>query len=214
VAPARLVLASGNSGKLAEFDALLAPLGVELLSLRALGIPAAEEPWDTFIENALAKARHAAAHSGLPALADDSGLCCDDLGGAPGVRSARFAGPHARDADNNAALLEALRPHAGRRAHFRCVIVALRSPADPEPLIAEGVWAGRVAAEASGAGGFGYDPLFVPDDAGGLAVAQLATELKNRISHRAQAMARLREALALRWGWAAGSGGGLPAAQP
>ena len=136
----RLVLASDNAGKLREFAALLAPLAVDVVAQRALGVSPAEEPHLTFVENALAKASHAAAATGLPALADDSGLCCASLNGSPGVRSARFAGPNATDADNNAALMRALAPFGDRRAHYICVLVAVRSSDDPEPLISDARW--------------------------------------------------------------------------
>lgn len=199
----RLVLASGNAGKLREFRQLLAPLAVEVVAQNELGIAAADEPFSTFVENALAKARHAAAASGLPALADDSGLSCVALGGLPGVRSARFAGAEAGDADNNAELLRRLRglpDPCDRRAHYTCVLVALRGPDDAEPVIAEGHWNGRIVDDARGDGGFGYDPHFLIPSLG-LTAAQLAAEHKNRISHRALAMAELARKLAERWTW-------------
>jgi XTP/dITP diphosphohydrolase len=195
----RLVLASGNAGKLREFRALLAPLSLQVISQAELAIAPAEEPHPTFIENALAKARHASAASGLPALADDSGLSCVALDGAPGVRSARFAGEHASDADNNAALLRALAPHADRRGHYTCVLVALRAPDDPEPVIAEAHWHGEIVQVPRGAQGFGYDPHFLLPDLG-LTAAELAPAHKNRISHRGLAMADLAQRLAARWG--------------
>ena len=195
----RLVLASGNAGKLREFRALLAPLSLQVISQAELAIAPAEEPHPTFIENALAKARHASAASGLPALADDSGLSCVALDGAPGVRSARFAGEHASDADNNAALLRALAPHADRRGHYTCVLVALRAPDDPEPVIAEAHWHGEIVQVPRGAHGFGYDPHFLLPDLG-LTAAELAPAHKNRISHRGLAMADLAQRLAARWG--------------
>jgi XTP/dITP diphosphohydrolase len=183
----RLVLASDNPGKLREFSALLAPLAVDVLPQGQLGINAAEEPHATFVENALAKARHAATASGLPALADDSGLCCEALAGAPGVRSARFAGEPADDARNNEELLRRLSGESNRRAHYVCVLVLCRHGSDPEPLIAEGRWHGRIAFAPRGAGGFGYDPLFeLPER--GVTVAELASAEKNRISHRALAL--------------------------
>jgi XTP/dITP diphosphohydrolase len=196
----RLVLASDNPGKLREFGALLAPLGAEVIAQGALGIGSAAEPHDTFVENALAKARHAAAASGLPALADDSGLCCAALGGDPGVRSARFAGAAASDADNNAELLRRLAGVADRRAHYTCVLVAVRGARDPEPLIADARWYGTVAEAPRGAGGFGYDPLFWLPDLGKTA-AELAPEHKNRISHRALALRELVRKLRVCWGW-------------
>jgi XTP/dITP diphosphohydrolase len=192
----RLVLASANPGKLREMRALLAPLGREVVSQAELGIPEAAEPHDTFLENALAKARHASRASGLPALADDSGLCVDALGGAPGVRSACFAGREGgreeRDARNNAKLLASL--GAARKAHYRCVMALVRSAEDPEPLIAEASWEGEIARAPRGANGFGYDPLFLVAGRG-LTAAELPEEEKNRISHRARAAARLLAAL-------------------
>ncbi len=199
----KLVLASNNAKKLKELSALLAPLPIELITQGALGIPEAEEPHLTFIENALAKARHAAAASGLPALADDSGLCVDALGGAPGVRSARYAEIALSTADreaqrasqdeaNNARLLNALTGQADRRARFVCALVAVRHADDPEPLIAFGRWDGEILAErrGSGSGGFGYDPLmFIP--ALGATAAELPAEIKNAHSHRALACAQL-----------------------
>lgn len=196
----RIVLASDNPGKLRELGALLAPLGAEVIAQGALGIRSADEPHATFVENALAKARHAAAASGLPALADDSGLCCAALGGEPGVRSARFAGEAATDADNNAELLRRLAGVTDRRAHYTCVLVALQSARDPEPLIADARWYGEVTDAPRGANGFGYDPLFWLPDLGKTA-AELAPEHKNRISHRALALGELARKLAVCWGW-------------
>ena len=189
----RVVLASGNAGKLRELGALLAPLGIELLAQSQLGIGDAEEPHPTFVENAIAKARHAARASGLPALADDSGICVDALGGAPGVHSARYAmlaGGPKDDAANNARLVRELARHTDRRAHYVCVLVLVRSPEDPQPLIAEGLWHGEVIAQPRGAGGFGYDPHFLLPSLGRTA-AELTAEEKNRVSHRAQALRTL-----------------------
>ncbi|MFT7723645.1 MAG: non-canonical purine NTP pyrophosphatase [Roseateles sp.] len=189
----KLVLASNNAKKLAELQALFAPLGIELVHQGSLGIPEAEEPFDTFVENALAKARHAARLSGLPALADDSGLSVDALGGAPGVRSARYAldaGGEKSDAANNARLLREMAGVGDRRARFVCALVAVRSGDDPEPLIAMGRWMGEILAAASGAGGFGYDPLMHIPALGG-SVASLSAGDKNRHSHRALAAAQL-----------------------
>jgi XTP/dITP diphosphohydrolase len=196
----RLVLASDNAGKLAELQALLEPLRIEVLPQRLLGVASAPEPHPSFLENALAKARHAAHATGLPALADDSGLCCVALGGAPGVRSARFAGEQASEAQNNAALVARLTGVEDRTAHYVCVLVALRTPQDPEPIVAEGRWYGRIVESARGDGGFGYDPHFWLDELGATA-AELAPRQKNALSHRAQAMQRLRGALAARWLW-------------
>jgi XTP/dITP diphosphohydrolase len=192
----KLVLASNNPGKLREMRALLAPLGHEVLAQAELGIAEAEEPHETFLENALAKARHASRASGLPALADDSGLCVDALGGAPGVHSAYFAGREGsreqRDARNNAKLLASLGEQ--RRAHYRCVMAFVRRADDPEPLVAEGAWHGSIARAPRGANGFGYDPLFLVPGRG-LTAAELPEEEKNRLSHRGQAAARLVELL-------------------
>lgn len=194
----RLVLASGNAGKLRELSALLAPLSIECVPQAALGIAEAAEPHHTFLENALAKARHASAASGLPALADDSGLSCVALDGAPGVRSARFAGPAATDAENNAELLRQLASKSERAGHYTCVLVALRSADDPEPLIAEGRWHGRIIDTPRGSGGFGYDPYFLIPELG-LTAAELSAAQKNRVSHRGLAMALLADQIAERW---------------
>ena len=186
----KLVLASNNAKKIKELNALLAPLGFEVIPQGQLGIPEAEEPYGTFIENALAKARHAAAHSGLPALADDSGLCVRALGGAPGVLSARYAGEPKSDARNNEKLLADLAGQTDRRAHFVSLLVLCRSADDPQPIIAEGEWHGEILSTPRGAEGFGYDPLFfVPST--GLTAAELDPETKNRLSHRGQAMQQL-----------------------
>jgi XTP/dITP diphosphohydrolase len=185
----RWVLASGNRGKVAEFRALLAATEIELIPQDALGIGAIDETGETFVENAILKARHASQASGLPAIADDSGLVVEALNGAPGIRSARYAGPAADDRANIAKLLDALEdvPQTQRGACFYCVIVALRSAADPSPLIATGRWQGTIAAEPSGAGGFGYDPVFF-DPRLGATAAELAPEAKHRVSHRGQAL--------------------------
>ena len=188
----KLVLASGNPGKLREIIAILAPLSIEVIAQSALGIGEAEEPYPTFIENALAKARHASRAARLPALADDSGLCVDALGGAPGVDSAYYAGRDGsreqRDARNNEKLLRALGER--RAAHYCCVIVFLRHENDPRPLIAEGIWRGEIARIPRGSNGFGYDPLFMLPAVGKTA-AELDAEEKNRISHRGIALAKL-----------------------
>ena len=186
----RLVLASGNEGKLREFRRLLEPLGVALIAQAELGIVPADEPHVTFIENALAKARHASAQSGLPALADDSGVCVEALGGAPGVRSARYAGEPVSDARNNAALVAALRGIADRRAHYYCVLVLVRHADDPQPILAEGIWHGTIVDTPRGSGGFGYDPHF-QDAITGRTGAELPLQRKNALSHRGQAMRRL-----------------------
>ena len=190
----RIVLASANAGKLREFHALLADADLEIIGQGELGIEAAEEPHATFIENALAKARHASARSGLPALADDSGLCVAALGGEPGVRSARFAGPGATDAANNAELLRRLESVRERQAHYVCVLVAVRAPQDPEPLVADARWHGEILSEGRGSSGFGYDPLFLLPTHGCTA-AELTREEKNRISHRGMALRILAQQL-------------------
>jgi len=192
----RLVLATSNAGKLAELRPLLAPAGFELVTQGTLGVGDAVEDGLTFLENALIKARHASAATGLPALGDDSGLVVDALGGAPGLYSARYAGVHGDSAANNAKLLSDMEGLVGdrRRAHFYCVLVLLRHADDPQPLVAEGVWPGQVLEAVRGSGGFGYDPVFfVPEY--GLSAAELEPGLKNRISHRGLALARLRERL-------------------
>ena len=189
-----LVLASGNPGKLAEIQALLAPLGTHVVTQVELGITEAEEPHDTFLENALAKARHACIATRLPALADDSGLCVDALGGAPGVHSARYAGDPGSDSRNNEKLLAEMAAHDKRGAHYECVLVLMRGPGDTRPLIAQAQWHGDIARVARGAGGFGYDPLFLPKGLDRTA-AELDPEEKNRISHRGQALAKLLELL-------------------
>ena len=191
----KIVLASGNAGKLREFKRLLEPLGIDLVAQAELGIEPADEPHVTFIENAIAKARHASARSNLPALADDSGVCVDALAGAPGVRSARFAGEPVSDARNNRALVDALQGVADRRAHYYCVLVLLRRADDPEPIVAEGVWRGTIVDIPRGSGGFGYDPHFV-DDESGLTGAELPLARKNALSHRGHAMRRLIARLA------------------
>jgi XTP/dITP diphosphohydrolase len=189
-----LVLASANPGKARELGALLAPLGVRVLLRSDLGIPEIEEPHETFLENALAKARHCARATGLPALADDSGLCVAALGGEPGVHSAYYGGREGtreeRDRRNNERLLAELAPHADRRAHYTCVLVLVRGARDPEPLVSEGRWAGEIAHAPRGANGFGYDPLFLVPGRG-LTAAELDPAEKNRLSHRARALARL-----------------------
>jgi len=192
----KLVIASNNKGKIAELTDLLAPLGLQPVAQGELGVSEAEEPAVTFVENALIKARHAARATGLPALADDSGLAVDALDGRPGVRSARFAGEEATDNDNVKALLAALKdtPEAKRSAQFHCVLVYLRHADDPTPIICHGRWPGRILAEPRGQGGFGYDPVFlVPEH--GCSAAELTREQKGRISHRGRALASLLDQL-------------------
>ncbi|MDN3545458.1 RdgB/HAM1 family non-canonical purine NTP pyrophosphatase [Kinneretia asaccharophila] len=197
----KIVLASNNAKKLGELQALFAPRGVELVTQGSLGIPEAEEPFESFVENALTKARHAARASGLPALADDSGLAVEALGGAPGVLSARYAtlfGRPKSDAENNAVLLEKMADLVDRRARFVCALVAVRSAEDPEPLIAMGRWQGEILHAAQGEGGFGYDPLmFIP--ALGASVAQLSAVQKNALSHRALASVDLLKQMREAW---------------
>ena len=197
----KLVLASGNAGKLGEMRAIfdgsgLASLDVELVAQSELGIADAEETGSTFVENAILKARHAARASGLPALGDDSGICVDALGGAPGLRSARYAGAHGNAAANIAKLLDALRdvPNPQRTAHFHCSIVLLRHADDPAPVIAEGHWHGTILPAPRGKGGFGYDPVFF-DPRFEKSAAELDATTKNRVSHRGIALAKLRELL-------------------
>ena len=204
----QLILASNNAKKLRELQALITPLGVELVTQGSLGIPEAEEPHITFVENALAKARHAAREGQGPAIADDSGLCVNALGGAPGVRSARYAVDAGRIAEgmgrdlidpaNNAWLLDQMGDQTDRRAHFTCLLVAVRHADDPEPLIAEGNWAGELLHAQQGEHGFGYDPLlWLPEYQ--QSAAQLAPEIKNGISHRAQACQKMLDLIRHRW---------------
>jgi XTP/dITP diphosphohydrolase len=191
----KLVIASNNPGKLREFQFLLQPLGIEVLTQAQLNIEEAEEPHVTFIENALAKARHVSRLSGLPALADDSGICITALDGAPGVLSARYAGDDPKsDQRNNGKLLQVMRGVTDRRAHYYCVLVLLHHADDPQPLIAEGEWHGEIAHEECGDGGFGYDPLFWLPELGKTS-AQLEREQKHAISHRGKALRVLLEKL-------------------
>jgi XTP/dITP diphosphohydrolase len=200
----KVVLASNNSKKLAELQSLLSPLGLDLVTQAELAIPEAAEPHPTFVENALAKARHAAQHSGMAAVADDSGLCVDALEGAPGVVSARYAtlfGRPKSDVENNAVLLEHLQRHEIRTARFVAAVVAVRSAHDPEPLIAMGRWPGQILREYRGVGGFGYDPLmFIPEL--NASVAELSAEIKNVHSHRAAACRELVAQMRQAWGLA------------
>ena len=190
----KLVLASGNAGKLKELSSLLAPLGIEVLPQSAFKVSEAEEPHPSFVENAIAKARHAARATGLPALADDSGLCVDVLGGAPGVLSARFAGEPKSDARNNALLLERLAGEPNRHARFYCALALVRHADDPQPIIACGEWHGEILEAARGQGGFGYDPLFLVPDLDQTA-AEIDHSLKNVLSHRGNAMRQLLDRL-------------------
>ncbi len=196
----RLVIATGNKGKLREIQHILSPLQIEIIPQSELNVPECEEPFCTFIENALAKARHASKHTGLPALADDSGLCVDALKGAPGVLSARYAGKNSpdslltQDERNNDKLLLEMNHVSERHAHFYCVMVLVRHENDPEPIIAEGSWQGIILREYRGSDGFGYDPLFL-DAKTEKTVAELPLEIKSRISHRGHAMAKLLQKL-------------------
>lgn len=194
----RVVAATGNRGKLAELSALLGPDGWDVVAQSELGVDGAAESGITFVENALLKARHACAHTGLAAIADDSGLEVDALGGAPGIHSARYAGVNACGADNIRKLLKNLAAAtvapAARTARFRCVLVFMRDPADPSPVISAGTWEGRIADAPAGDSGFGYDPVFFLDRLGKTA-AQLDASLKNRLSHRGQALSLLRSLL-------------------
>ena len=190
----KVVIASGNAGKLREFTALLAPFDFEAIPQAALGVSEAEEPHISFVENAIAKARHAASATGLPALADDSGICVEALGGAPGVRSARYAGEPANDARNNQKLIAALSVHTDHRAFYYCALVFVTHADDPHPLIATGEWHGEVIASARGEGGFGYDAYFyLPEH--GCTAAELPADVKNRISHRGKAIQTLAKKL-------------------
>jgi len=196
----KLVIATGNKGKLREIAHILSPLQIEIIPQSALNVPECAEPYCTFIENALAKARNASKHTGLPALADDSGLCVDALQGAPGVISARYAGPNppnsllTQDERNNDKLLLEMHNATHRHAHFYCVMVLVRHEHDPEPIIAEGSWPGTILREYRGSDGFGYDPLFL-DAKTEKTVAELPLEIKSRISHRGHAMTKLLQKL-------------------
>lgn len=196
----KLVIATSNKGKLREIQHVLSELNIEIIPQSEFNVPECAEPHCTFIENALAKARHASKHTGLPALADDSGLCVDALQGAPGVLSARYAGKNqpnsllTQDERNNDKLLQEMSSISNRHAHFYCVMVLVRHEHDPEPIIAEGSWQGIILREYRGSDGFGYDPLFL-DDKTGKTVAELPLEIKSRISHRGHAMAKLLQKL-------------------
>ncbi|PXX46778.1 RdgB/HAM1 family non-canonical purine NTP pyrophosphatase [Undibacterium pigrum] len=190
----KIVLASNNQGKLKEFYQILSPLGIDLRAQSEFEVPEAEEPYPSFVENALTKARHASRLTGLPALADDSGICVNALQGAPGVLSARFAGEPKSDARNNQKLIADLSGVADKSAYYYCVLVFVRSEFDPQPVIADGVWAGEIIADARGENGFGYDPhFFIP--ALNKTVAELAAAEKNQLSHRGQALRALVEKL-------------------
>jgi XTP/dITP diphosphohydrolase len=194
----QLVIATGNTKKLKEFQRLLAPLGIEVIAQSEFKVPEAPEPHCTFLENALAKARNAAKHTGLPALADDSGICVDALSGAPGVNSAYYAGAHKSDADNNAKLIRDLRGVTNRRAHYTAVLALVTREDDPEPIIAEGRWYGELIDTPRGDGGFGYDPYFLDTELQ-LTGAEMPIDQKGVRSHRGRAIAKLLEALKERY---------------
>lgn len=195
-----LVLASNNKGKLREFQAMFASRGIEVINQGALGVSSCEEPFGTFLENCLAKARHAAEVTGRPAMADDSGVCVNALGGMPGVYSARFAGEDCNDDANNALLVKKLQGQTDRRAHYTCVLVAVRTPDDPEPLVAVGRWFGEIQDTPDGTGGFGYDPYFYVPQFKKTAAAMTADE-KNQLSHRGKALQKMAALLEESWGW-------------
>jgi len=190
----KLVIASGNAGKLREIARILAPLDIQAVPQSEFNVPDCPEPHVTFVENCLAKARHASAHTGLPALADDSGICVEALGGAPGVYSARYAGEPKSDQRNNEKLIAALANESNRRAHYTCVMVYVRHPDDPEPIISEGRWHGEIIDTPRGENGFGYDPYFLVPQFGKTG-AELDEDTKNAISHRGQALRDLVEKL-------------------
>jgi XTP/dITP diphosphohydrolase len=191
----KLVIASNNTGKIREINHLLGPVGFDVLPQSDFKVPDVDEPHRTFIENAIVKARHACERTGLPSLADDSGICVNALNGEPGVLSARYAGEPKSDERNNRKLIDALATLADRRAHYYCVIVLLRHAHDPQPVIADGIWHGQIVSDKRGEGGFGYDPYFFLPDLGKTA-AELPMDRKNQISHRGQALARLLARLA------------------
>ena len=191
----KLVIASNNPGKLREIESILAPLAVEVFPQSTFKIPEVDEPFHTFVENALTKARHASKHAELPALADDSGICVNALNGDPGVKSARFAGEPKSDQRNNQKLVDILKNQADRSAYYYCIIVLLRHADDPQPVIVDGAWHGKIILEPKGDDGFGYDPYFYLPELGKTA-AQLSVGQKNHISHRGRALARLAEYIA------------------
>ena len=190
----KIVIATSNEKKLAEIKALLSEVPIEIVPQSQFGIESCAEPFITFIENALVKARFASKQTNFPAIADDSGLCVNSLDGEPGIFSARFAGENRNDEDNNDKLLKALNNIEDRRAHYYCAIVFVRSPSDPQPIITEGIWQGEILKVRRGRNGFGYDPIFM-DYKTDQSAAELEPELKNRISHRGQALQRLKQKL-------------------
>lgn len=196
----KLVLATGNRGKIDEFRALFSSLGVTVIPQAELHVPEAAEPYGTFVENALAKARNASRVTGLPAMADDSGITAEALGHAPGVHSARYAGEHASDQQNNLKLVADLKGQTNRKAHYTCVLVAVRSADDPDPIVAEGRWHGEIIDTPRGNGGFGYDSYFYVPSLRRTA-AEFGRSQKNSVSHRGKAMRAMLSALRDRWGW-------------
>ena len=192
----KIVIATSNEKKLEEIKCLLSSLPIEIIPQSNLGVKSCEEPFNTFIENALVKARFASKHTKLPVIADDSGLCVESLGGQPGILSARFAGAKRNDNDNNEKLLNNLENKNNRRAHYYCAIVFIRNDLDPQPIITEGIWHGEILKEGKGNNGFGYDPIF-KDFKTDLSAAELSPELKNRISHRGQALQKLKQKLTI-----------------
>lgn len=195
-----LVLASNNPGKLREFNAMFSEKAIRIIGQGSMGVKACEEPYHTFLENALAKARNAARESGLPALADDSGITANALNGEPGVFSARYAGADCDDKANNAKLVAALKDKTDKRAHYTCVLVALRYADDSEPIVIEAHWNGEIVSEPRGTGGFGYDPYFYLPEFGKTA-AELTAEEKNSVSHRGKALRAMLKTIGERWGW-------------
>ena len=192
----KIVIATSNEKKLEEIKCLLSSLPIEIIPQSNFGVKSCEEPFNTFIENALVKARFASKHTKLPVIADDSGLCVESLGGQPGILSARFAGAKKNDNDNNEKLLNNLENKNNRRAHYYCAIVFIRNDLDPQPIITEGIWHGEILKEGKGNNGFGYDPIF-KDFKTDLSAAELSPELKNRISHRGQALQKLKQKLTI-----------------
>ncbi len=190
----KLVVASENKGKLREVNALLSPMAIEVLPQSSFNVSEVNEPFCTFVENALVKARHASQHTGLPALADDSGICVNVLNGNPGVQSARYAGKPRSDARNNQKLIETLKDETDKSAYYYCVVVLVRHPEDPQPIIADGVWHGEIILQPNGEEGFGYDPYFFLPELGKTA-AELSAETKNTISHRGKALAKLVQSM-------------------
>ena len=192
--PKKIAIASGNAGKMQEIKLIFQGLGIHFLSQKELGVKESDEPYDTFLENALSKARHVSKQTGLPAMADDSGICASALDGRPGVKSARFYGQNSTDKQNNDHLIELMSGCTDRRVYYYCALVMVRKYDDPVPLISDGRWFGELLRAPRGEGGFGYDPLFVPDGFD-LSFAELGEDVKNRLSHRARALAKLKVVL-------------------